>query len=131
MNKIKLCSLKNQSSYNEIIKIAAKYVCRYFVLYISKNHSNCNLLTKKQISETDKPILYGFKISKKYGKAVERNLLKRRLKNIYTLFFKNEYKPLSIVFIPRVQIKDLKFNELKEQIDKAINWYISKNFDNS
>lgn len=126
MNKVKLYSLKNQSSFNEISKVAVKYVCRYFILCIADTPENYINLSRK--IENDKNIIfYGFKVSRKYGKSVDRNLLKRRMKNIYHSVFQENYKPLGIIFIPRSQIKSLNFDEIKDQTKKAIIWYYQKN----
>jgi ribonuclease P protein component len=126
LNAVRLLPLKNTKAFEYISKDAIKYTCRYFIIYISKLPENYEILSKKSTSPNLNSILYGFKISRKYGKAVDRNLLRRRLKNIYLQYFKQNYYPLSIVFIPRKEITTLEFIEIKNEIFKAINWLVNK-----
>lgn len=57
---------------------------------------------------------FGFSISKKYGNAVERNLLKRRLKNIIKMY--NIEKGLDIIIMPKTSVREITFNEMKSEI---------------
>lgn len=61
-----------------------------------------------------KPFKIGFTVSKKIGKAVDRNKVKRRLKDIvrdYVPQLKEEY---NYIVLARPGIADLEFSELKE-----------------
>ncbi len=82
--------------------------------------------TSKPLKTNRMPIFYGFKISKKIGKSHERNLIKRRLKNIYLGFFQGYYAKVAIVFIPRRHFKDLDFNQLDLEMNKALKWSTRK-----
>lgn len=150
MKKIKLLSLKNQKAFdfaskrelkfpfhlNSQIDSAPsnreviKYSCRFFTIIVygifAEKNEICKKITKKNILDSDNPIFYGFKISKKIGKSHERNLLKRRLKNIYLKFFQVNYRKLSIIFIPKIQIKDLNFDSLEQELIRGINWSMRK-----
>ena len=60
--------IKDQNIFNILINKGKYNKNKYFVIYYGKN-------------ETDK-INFGIAISKKYGKAVERNNIKRKVRNI-------------------------------------------------
>lgn len=150
MKKIKLLSLKNQKAFDfasrrqfnlpshlnsQVDSVTSsreviKYSCRFFTIIVSgifaEQNEICEKITKKNIHDSDSPIFYGFKISKKIGKSHERNLLKRRLKNIYLKFFQVNYRKLSIIFIPKIQIKDLNFDSLEQEMIRGINWCMRK-----
>lgn len=63
-----------------------------------------------------KQIRLGLVVSRKLGKAVRRNKLKRRLREIFRLH-KHLLKPgLDIIFLPRNQAVDYDFQELKKSV---------------
>lgn len=125
-NIVRLLSLKNRYAFDYHIKKSKKYVSRHFVIYFSQIDKESEDFTSRTVLSSDSFVLYGFKISRKYGKASKRNLLRRRLKNIYLNYLQNNYQPLSIIFIPRFGLDKLSFNEIESEINKAINWFIRK-----
>ncbi|WP_297281285.1 ribonuclease P protein component [uncultured Anaerococcus sp.] len=69
---------------------------------------------------------FGFSISKKVGKANERNLLKRRLRDIV----RNNYKNLNgvdIVIIPKKHVTDFDYRALKKTLGHVLNKAFKKN----
>ena len=58
----------------------------------------------------------GFSVTKKVGKAVVRNKVKRRLKSILTKYRNNIVSKNTMIFVARPSIVDLKFNEIENQI---------------
>ena len=60
--------IKDRNIFNKLINKGKFNKNKYFVIYYEKN-------------DTDKTN-YGIAISKKYGKAVERNNIKRKVRNI-------------------------------------------------
>lgn len=73
MKKINI--IKSNDEYNRIIKNIKPYKTKELIVFVEKK-------------ETDK-YRFGFSISKKIGKAVIRNKIKRQLKNILD---KNNYE---------------------------------------
>lgn len=56
----------------------------------------------------------GFSITKKFGNAVTRNKIKRRLKEIFRLNFDSLIQGYDIVVIPKQNTKELSYEELEK-----------------
>ena len=81
---------------------------RQFTLLIKKNN-----LGKSRI---------GFTITKKYGTAVERNKLKRRLREIIRNNKQILFKGYDIVLIPKASTKDMSYQELESSVKHIFNF---------
>ncbi|MFA7075900.1 MAG: ribonuclease P protein component [Candidatus Izemoplasmatales bacterium] len=74
----------------------------YFVLYHQKNHGNLNFR-------------FAISVPKKYGKAHERNLMKRRIREIIKV---NDIDSTSEFFlIAKLKSSDLDFSKIKEYVE--------------
>ncbi len=100
--------VKKKEEFNDIIR-NSKYIKNdYFVIYIKKNNYNYNR--------------FGIAISTKIGKAVFRNKIKRRIRNIIkenNLLFKKSYD--YIIMIKRGKFNynyDILNNELKKLLNE-------------
>jgi ribonuclease P protein component len=77
----------------------------YFVLYYQKNHDLENFR-------------FAISVPKKFGKAHERNLMKRRIREIVKLnYFK---KDIEFFVIAKMKSKELEFKEIKASIENLI-----------
>lgn len=77
----------------------------YFVLYYQKNHDNVNFR-------------FALSVSKKLGKAHERNLMKRRIREVIkTNSIKNE---ADFFIIAKLKSKDLVFSEIKNSVEDLL-----------
>ncbi|MFO7968848.1 MAG: ribonuclease P protein component [Candidatus Izemoplasmatales bacterium] len=77
----------------------------YFIVYYSENHDNINFR-------------FAIAVSKKYGNAVERNLMKRRVREIIRLSeIKQNY---DFFIIAKLKAKTLNFNDIKLNITKLL-----------
>lgn len=128
MSKIKtqLLPLKNQKAFNKVSEHAVKYICRYFIISSSPITPAFQNLTSKKIDNARLPVYCGFKISRKYGKAHERNLLKRRIKNMLHFLFPQIALDMSFIFIPRIPVKNLEYKDLYNELEKTLNWLAKK-----
>jgi len=66
----------------------------------------------------------GYVISKKIGKAVVRNQLKRQVKEIFRNLEKGNSKSLNVLFIAKKPIINLGFYSLKDQIYNYLQKYL-------
>jgi ribonuclease P protein component len=74
----------------------------YFVLYYQKNHDFKNFR-------------YAISVPKKFGKAHERNLMKRRLREIIKV---NRFdESIDFFVIAKAKSKDLSFERIKELVE--------------
>jgi len=126
LDKIQLLSLKNQKVFDIVSKQATKYICRYFIITASRNILPQQNFTNNKIDSTKRHAYCGFKISRKYGKANQRNLLKRRVKNILHSLLPPIALDINFIFIPRVAVKTLEFNDLSNELEKSLNWLVKK-----
>ncbi|MDY0317856.1 MAG: ribonuclease P protein component [Candidatus Izemoplasmatales bacterium] len=77
----------------------------YFVLYYQKNHDNINFR-------------FAISVSKKIGKAFERNLMKRRIREVIKdCLIRSEAE---FFIIAKIKAKDLNFSEIKESVEDLL-----------
>ncbi len=73
----------------------------YFILYYHKNHDN-------------KHFRFAVSVQKKYGNAVERNLMKRRIREVVKVnAFKNESE---FFIVAKIKSKDLSFADIETHL---------------
>ncbi|WP_064774283.1 ribonuclease P protein component [Neomoorella mulderi] len=65
---------------------------------------------------------FGFSISKKVGKAVKRNLLKRRLREICRKHITSFQPGLDVVLVARESAVQSNFNELEQEVLNLGRW---------
>lgn len=111
MNFSKTQGIKKDTDFRKVYKTGKSIANRNLVMYIMKNESESSRL--------------GITVSKKVGKAVTRNRIRRLIKESYRLNFDDKIKSgYDIVFIARAPIKDASFDD----INKSIN-HLMKKFD--
>jgi len=80
---------------------------KYLVLYFKKNKLNESRI--------------GFSISKKLGKANERNYLKRQLREIVRKNLDNIKDGYDLIFIARQRIKELNYSDIESNLKYLLN----------
>ena len=88
--------------------------------YLYKNGKSVNdenLVVIFCKNKNDKPKV-GFSVSKKYGKAVRRNKVRRRLREIINQLYPELDKRYNYVFLPRIKQNEATFSQLKESAEK-------------
>lgn len=105
MKKINI--LKNSADYNRIIKKNKGIKNRYFIINYETN--NCNIPK------------FGITISKKQTTAVQRNRIKRQVKNIIDKNKKIYKKDKIYIIIIRKEALSLKYNELEVSLINLFN----------
>lgn len=97
--------IKKNYDFNRIIKNNKPIIYKYFIIYI-----------KYIDNETYR---FGFSISKKIGKAVIRNKIKRQLKNIIDK--KNFKNGFDCIIMVRKGILDKTFIEIQKDLHSVFN----------
>ncbi|SCI28863.1 MULTISPECIES: ribonuclease P protein component [unclassified Romboutsia] len=99
--------LKKDSDFRKVYKHGKSFANRYLVMYILKNKSENSRI--------------GISVSKKVGKAIVRNKVRRRIKESYRLNIDENVKSgYDIVFIARVAIKDANYDEIEKSMKHLI-----------
>ncbi len=104
MRKIK--TLKKNYEFQNVLKKGKFYLGKQIIVYILKNKSNENSI--------------GIAVSSKNYNAVQRNKIKRKIRENYRLI-KNKLKTgNNIVFLwnKKIYEKDADFNEIKKDMEK-------------
>ena len=105
----KINTLKKNYEFKNVLNKGKFYKGKYVIIYIKNNKNNENRI--------------GIAISKKIGKAVKRNRLKRLIRESYRMQKDILKKGYDIVFIWNKQNDNLKvkFNEINNDIKKLFN----------
>ena len=92
--------LRSNRDFRNVYKKGEGYFNRNFTFVVKKNN-----LPGSRV---------GFPITKKFGNAVTRNKIKRRLKEIFRLNFDSLIQGYDIVVIPKQNTKELSYEELEK-----------------
>lgn len=103
MKKIEI--IKTSQEYTEIINSCKNKKNKYFSIYYRKNNKSNR---------------YGITVPKKTGTAVQRNKIKRRIKNIIDNNKKVVHNGYDYVIIIRKGILELTYKEMEEELLKLI-----------
>jgi ribonuclease P protein component len=90
--------VKSNLDFNNIMKIGKLYKNKYFALYIIKGKENHR---------------FGIAVSKGLGKAVNRNKIKRQIKDIIDKI-NMKYNIFDCIIVARREIVNIEFNERKK-----------------
>ena len=97
-------SLKNNYEFRRLYSKGESAVSAYEVVYCRRNNTGCNRL--------------GFTVSTKLGKAVVRNRIRRRYREIYRLNEDKLKRGYDIVIVARSKSKDAEFTRLEADFIK-------------
>ncbi|MGL4912601.1 MAG: ribonuclease P protein component [Romboutsia sp.] len=101
-NKTK--GLKKDSDFRKVYKHGKSFANKHLVMYILENKSDCSRV--------------GISVSKKVGKAITRNKVRRRIREAYRLNIDENVKNgYDIVFIARVASKDVEYKDIEKSIN--------------
>lgn len=108
------CSLKKSTDFKTIHEKGLEIKTKFLVV------KYCNKIVLPKNKFKDTPIL-GITISRKIGKAIRRNLIKRRIKAIFTQHCnKHNIQDMIFSFYTKKAIIYSSFKELKKDVDKIL-----------
>ena len=113
--KKKMLSIKKNYEFLRVYKKGSFFVGKYFIL-----HTNPNILGEKRI---------GVSISKKVGNSVQRNRIRRRVKEIFREYFNHVSDNTDYVFVGRVGSSEASFGDIKREMKfllKKLSVYIGE-----
>lgn len=96
--------LKKNKDFQMVYRQKKSFVGKYLVLYIRKNGLN--------------DVRFGFSVSKKIGIAVERNKIKRKLREICRLNLTSFAPGYDLIFVARGKIKGISYQLVEQEIEK-------------
>lgn len=91
--------LRSNMEFKRVYSKGKNYWNRNLILYVRKNNTNITRI--------------GFSVSKKIGKSVVRNKVKRRMREICRLRLDQLKEGYDLVFIPKKNVVDLTYKELE------------------
>lgn len=96
--------IKKSKEIDAVIKEKKRYGNKYFVVYYKVNE--------------EQHFRFAISIGRKYGKAVERNKIKRQIRSV----FRNLNKSFSYdyVVVVKTNAKNLNFTEIKNNLENLI-----------
>lgn len=102
---INTISIKSSRDFTRAFRKGKSSGDRLLVVYIFSNRLNINRI--------------GISIGKKVGKSVHRNRVKRLIRENYRLMEQNLKTGFDIIFMPRPDSKDAKFNDFAASMNKS------------
>lgn len=102
----RLYSIKSKDEMDLIFKEKNSVGNSYFGIYTKKHDLSY--------------FKYAISIGRKYGNAVERNLAKRRIRYIVSLY-KNQLKHMMFVIVVKPLVRELDYNDMLSQLEKLLN----------
>lgn len=104
----KILSLKSDRDFKKVYNSKKKAYNKSFIVYYLKHNRDFSR--------------FGFAISKKYGKANKRNLIRRRLKYIICQNMDEIKNGYDIVVIPKYHIIDYDFKKIQKEFLAMLNY---------
>lgn len=95
--------IKKSKEIEKIIKLRKSSANKYFVVYTTKDTTNENFR-------------FAISVSKKLGKAHDRNKIKRRVKSIVDLNKNNINKNINFFIICRQGVQDIEYKVMSESL---------------
>ena len=95
--------LRKDSDFRRVYKHGKSFANRYLVMYIMRNNLEYNRV--------------GISVSKKVGKAIVRNKVKRRIRESFRLDVDKKIKS----GYDRVAISDMQYNEINKSMKHLVN----------
>ena len=94
--------VRKNSEFTKIYQDSRSFAARNIVLFVRKRE--------------DSELKIGFSVSKKNGKAQERNLIKRRLRAAAKEYLTEISRGYDLVFLARAPIKKANYQEIKRDM---------------
>jgi ribonuclease P protein component len=114
--KLLISSLKNQKEFDLVNRSGKKFYTPYFIAVIAKN-------SNEALRDSEHEFLFGIKVGRKLGKAVIRNMIKRRIRHLVRLLSAEQkiYQTRwQMVIIPKKNFEKIEFALLLSELTRII-----------
>ena len=98
-----------------------KKISEFDCIFKNKQSVGNKYFSNFYLLENNKSFKYAISIGKKYGKAHERNLMKRRLRHIIYDLMNDLPNNLKFVIVVKPNSSSLEFADIKKEINYLIN----------
>jgi ribonuclease P protein component len=100
------CRLNRATDFRRVFSKGKRIATRLFVIYILPNHLSHSRL--------------GIQVQSKIGTAIQRNYIKRIVREIFRKIHQDFRDPVDIVFIAGKQMRDVRFAEFNEELLRVL-----------
>lgn len=100
----KIYRIKKTSEIDAIFKTRKRVQGKYFNIFYQPNNQTFR---------------FAISIGKKYGNAVERNLMKRRIREVIN-YYKENLDSFDFVVVVKKESANLSFQQIKEELTKLL-----------
>lgn len=104
--------LRLKKDFDSVFQKGKSYANKYIVMYVKEREQHLEEERKKGFLESR----IGIITKKKIGKAIERNRIRRLIREVFRLNKEKLIKPLDMIIIVRIKMENMKYWQMEKII---------------